>query len=223
MQHLGANVTLLNYIPFGIKIVSKYRVYSVGASYSNKQKMDSSHASHKFPKRNVDFCKFVADFSGKQIQSLLEIGAGRSINANLLNSLLAGPGDRKLKFYLFDRYVNAADYLDDKISAECAMVDVADIDFGPSEKFDLGLTRATLSLLPPSIAKHALLQMAQSCKTIVINECAIETPRKRTMVRSDQHMVHPYQTWLADAGRKPVFHDWAQKEATYNGIITTSF
>jgi hypothetical protein len=222
VQYLGTYVTALNYLPFGINIVARYRAYSVRASYSNKQKMDSSHISEKLPKRNVEFCQFIGDLVGAQVQSILEIGAGRSVNANLLAPLLASKQNQRPQFFLLDRYVNPANYLDDGISAKCVVADIANFDFAPSTRFDLGFTRATLSLLPPRIAKRALMLMARSCNAIVINECATDASIRRTVIRSDRHMIHPYQFWLAEAGWNSAFHDWAINDPTYNGIISAS-
>lgn len=224
VRDLGANVGVLNYMPFGIHVISTFRSYAIRSSYTNRAKMDLAHTQDKEPAYNLEFCEFVvsrvADGKPGPSVKILEIGAGRSVNANLLHKLHTGGSFAAApEFVLLDKYVDAARYLDPGVKAQSVLEDARDAHLTRFGAFDFGITRATLSVMPPKDAKSALLEMEKVCKTIILNEAATTDRISRTRIRADKHMIHPYQQWLAARGRAPQFHDWSDRHETFNGMI----
>lgn len=212
VRELGPRVTILNFIPFGHEIVSRYQTLAVGLSYSNTTKMDQSHAEQRYPPRNVAFSDFVAKVF-PSATAILEIGAGRAVNANLLHTRLSNSPT----FTLLDRYVDASRYLDSGVRAECIVKNATE--FNSNLVYDLGITRATLSIMPASDAKKALLKMANCCRALILNESATAERINRTRVRGDKTLLHPYRAWLETAGFSVRFHDFSGNDEKFNAII----
>ena len=227
VHHLGDKIEVLNHVPFGLRIMCQYRTYAVRSSYSNETKLEAAHLNEKYPDRNLIFCKFVFNHhlekalaTNRQPVRVLEVGAGRSINANIIHKLCEdGHVERSPEFILVDRYVNPSKYLDAGVKVVAVMIDATDLDLSNLPPIHVGITRATLSLMPPRDAKRAITTMAKSCETLVLNEAAMEGPIRYPVIRADRHIVHPYQEWLRDLGRSSKLIDWSAHDRTYDGIV----